>query len=65
MERSAYDANNKDFYSKLFQSKNVSTSETYIKKFYIFKDGCKSYFEIRQHFMGDDAINRAKDKSYL
>ena len=28
-------------------------------------DGRKAYFEISQHVMGYNAINRAKEKSYL
>ena len=41
LEGLVYAANNKDFYSKLFQSTNISVSGPYVKKFYNTKDGHK------------------------
>ena len=64
LEGSAYIADNKDLFSKLFSSTNLAIAGPYVKKFSRYKDGRKAYFAIRQHFMGDDAINRAKDKAY-
>ena len=63
LEGSEYDAYNKDFYLKLFQSKNVSVSGPYVKKFSRTNYGHKEYFAIRQQFMGDNKINRAKAKA--
>ena len=65
MEGSANDVNNKDFYSKLFQLTNVSVAGPYVNNCSRTKYGRKTYFEKFQHFMGDDAINRSKDKDYL
>ena len=64
LDGSAYIADNKDLFSKLFLSTNLAIAGPYVKKFSRSKDGRKAYFAIRQHFMGDDAINRAKDKAY-
>ena len=36
----------------------------YAKKFSRTRYGCKEYFEIHKHFMGDDVINIEKDKAY-
>ena len=63
MELLSYDANKKDLYPKLFKSKNVSMARPYVKNFSRTKDGYKAHFEIRQHFMVGDEINRAKEKS--
>ena len=65
LEVSAYDANSKDLYSNLFQSTNIRVAGPYVKKFSRTKDGNKAHFLIRQHFMGDNSINRANDKAYL
>ena len=61
----AYDANSKYFYSNIFQSTNVSVAGPYVKKLSRTKYGSEAYFKIRQHFMDDDEINRAKEKYYL
>ena len=61
LEGSAYDSDNKDLYSELFQLTYVSIEGTYVKKFSRTKDGRKAYFAIRQHFIGDNEINRAKN----
>ena len=63
LEISAYNAKNKDFYLNIFQSTNVSVLGPYAKKFSRTKDVCKAYFAISQHFMGDNAINREKEKA--
>ena len=57
-----YYDNYKDFYLESFQLMNVSAAGPYVKNFYITKDKRKTYFAISQHFMGDDAIKRAKKK---
>ena len=65
MEGGAYDAGNKDFYSKIFQLTNVIIAGPYVNKFSRTKYGCKAYFSICQKFMGFYAINRAREKAYL
>ena len=65
LEGLLYDANNKDFYSKTFQSMNVSTARPYVKKFSRTKDIRNIYYSIFQHYMGKYAINRKRDEAYL
>ena len=60
LEGSSYNANNKYFYFKLFQSTNVSVAGPYAKKFSRTKDVCKTYYSISKTFMGENAINIAK-----
>ena len=46
LEGSAYDAKNKDFYSKLFQSTNVSVAGPYANNFPITNNRSKAYIAI-------------------
>ena len=64
LEGSAYDADNKDFYLKLFWSMNVIIAGPYVNNFSKTKDGNNTYFAIHQNFMSDNAMNRSKEKTY-
>ena len=65
LEGSAYAKDNKDLYAKLFEATHKSIAGLYVQHFSHTKNGRSAYLAIKEHFMGDDAMNRAKEQAYV
>ena len=65
LEGSPHQEDNKYFYTNLLEATNSSDAGLDVRNYTRVKEGRKVFFDICQHFIGEDAVNWSKDRAYF